>query len=190
MLIGVSLMLFISYYLLKDGAGLVDWIIDVSPLPDDVERGLVNETRDTTWAVIKGHVLVAFVQGIVAGIGLAIAGVPNYVFWTFVMIMLGFIPIIGATVVWFPASIYLLVIDRPAAGLFLLLYGFLAVGLTDNFVRPIAVDRGSDLHPAVIIIGVVGGVYTFGAPGLFIGPIMLGAFKSLLNVFSENYETL
>lgn len=188
--IGVTLLLFLLYYLLKDGDRLVRWIRDTTPLPPDIQDQLYARVNKTTWAVIKGHVLVAVVQGLVAGLGLAITGVPNYAFWTFIMVILGFIPIIGTVVVWLPAAAYLFVIDRTAAAIFLFIYGLVIVGLTDNILRPIAVDRGSNLHPGVIIIGVIGGVYIFGAAGLFIGPIILGIFKAVLLVFKNNYEDL
>jgi len=184
------LLIFLLYYLLKDGEKFVKWLRDTTPLPSDIQNQLYARVNKTTWAVIKGHVLVAVVQGLIAGLGLAITGVPNYAFWTFIMVILGFIPIIGTVVVWLPAAAYLFAIDRSAAAIFLFLYGMVIVGLTDNILRPIAVDRGSNLHPAVIIIGVIGGVYIFGAAGLFIGPIILGIFKAVLLVFKNNYEDL
>jgi predicted PurR-regulated permease PerM len=188
--IGITLLVFLLYYFLKDGEKFVKWFRNTTPLPSDIQDRLYARVNKTTWAVIKGHVLVAVVQGLVAGIGLAVTGVPNYAFWTFIMVILGFIPIIGTVIVWFPAAIYLFVIDRPAAATFLFLYGIVIVSLTDNVLRPIAVDRGSNLHPAVIIVGVIGGVYIFGAAGLFIGPILLGIFKAILLVFKNNYEDL
>lgn len=188
--IGITLLLFLLYYLLKDGEKFVKWIKDVTPLPMDIQDRLYSRVNRTTWAVIKGHVLVAVVQGLVAGLGLAVTGVPNYAFWTFIMVILGFIPIIGTIVVWLPAVAYLFVIGSTAAGMFLLIYGLVVVSLTDNILRPIAVDRGSNLHPAVIIIGVIGGVYIFGAVGLFIGPIILGIYKAIFLVFKNNYEDL
>jgi|AntRauMinimDraft_3_1070383.scaffolds.fasta_scaffold00031_27 predicted PurR-regulated permease PerM len=188
--IGVTLLIFLLYYLLKDGEKFVKWLRDTTPLPSDIQNQLYARVNKTTWAVIKGNVLVAVVQGLIAGLGLAITGVPNYAFWTFIMVILGFIPIIGTVVVWLPAAAYLFAIDRSAAAIFLFLYGMVIVGLTDNILRPIAVDRGSNLHPAVIIIGVIGGVYIFGAAGLFIGPIILGIFKAVLLVFKNNYEDL
>jgi len=188
--IGVTLLIFLLYYLLKDGEKFVKWLRDTTPLPSDIQNQLYARVNKTTWAVIKGHVLVAVVQGLIAGLGLAITGVPNYAFWTFIMVILGFIPIIGTVVVWLPAAAYLFAIDRSAAAIFLFLYGMVIVGLTDNILRPIAVVRGSNLHPAVIIIGVIGGVYIFGAAGLFIGPIILGIFKAVLLVFKNNYEDL
>lgn len=188
--IGLSIMLFLQYYLIKDGPEFIEWLKKIVPLPDFIQDRLYERTTLTTWAVIKGHILVALAQGGIAGIGLYIAGVPNPYFWTFIMTILAFLPLIGSFLVWGPASFYLLSIDQFEAGIFLLLYGLVVVNLTDNFLRPIVVDRSAELHPAVILIGVIGGVYLLGAPGLFIGPIILGIFKAALVVFSRHYDDL
>jgi predicted PurR-regulated permease PerM len=188
--IGFSVMLFILYYLLKDGKRFTKYLKSLIPLPDDIIDNLHKKTYGTTWAVMKGHILVAIIQGLIAGVGMWFTGVPNFAFWTFVMILLAFIPIIGAFMVWGPASVYLVMIDRPIAAVILAIYGAVVVGLTDNFLRPILVDRSGDLHPAIIMIGVIGGVYVFGAAGLFIGPIVLGVLKAVLEVFRKNYEDL
>lgn len=188
--IGLSLMLFLLYYVIKDGKHFVDWMKEIVPLPVEIQDSLIRRTNVTTWAVVKGHVLVALAQGLVAGIGLYIAGVPNPYFWTFVMTILAFLPIVGSFIIWGPAAVYLIAIDQIASGIFLLVYGAIVVGLTDNFLRPIVVDKSAEIHPAVIIIGVLGGVYLFGAPGLFIGPVIFGVLRSALVVFKNNYEEL
>ncbi|MFB6204568.1 MAG: AI-2E family transporter [Candidatus Nanohaloarchaea archaeon] len=185
--IGVPLMLFLMYYFIKDGETFLSWFKSVVPLPLDLQDTLYEKVRFTTWAVIKGHVLVALVQGLVAGLGLYLAGVPNYIFWTFIMLMLSFVPVIGSFLVWGPAALYLFLMNQAAAAIFLLVYGVVVVGLTDNFLRPLLVDKRAELHPATIIIGVLGGVILFGAPGLFIGPILLGVLKSALAVFKNHY---
>jgi predicted PurR-regulated permease PerM len=188
--IGFSVMLFVLYYFLKDGRSFTNYLRELIPLPGKITRKLELETYRTTWAVMKGHVLVAIIQGLVAGAGLWVTGIPNAAFWTFIMILLAFIPIIGAFMVWGPAAVYLWVINRPASSIFLMIYGTVVVGLTDNFLRPILVDREVNLHPAVILIGVIGGVYIFGAAGLFVGPVIFGVLKAVLEVFEESYEEL
>ncbi len=186
--IGITLMLFLLFYFIRDGREMALWIKEIIPLESDVRDNLYERMNITTWAVIKGHVLVAVAQGLVAGLGLAATGVPNYIFWTFMMVILGFIPIVGSMLVWAPASAYLFLTGNTLMGIFLLIYGLVIVGLTDNILRPIVVDRKAELHPAAIIIGVIGGVYIFGAPGLFFGPILLGVFKAILMVFKNNNE--
>lgn len=188
--IGITISMFLMYYLIVDGKQFVNWLRSILPLSDDIQDSLFAQMEKTSWAVIKGHVMVAFIQGAVAGIGLFLTGVPNYFFWTFIMILLGFIPIFGTFLIWGPAAIYLSLIGEVSSAAFLATYGLIIVSLTDNIIRPFAVDRGANLHPAVILIGVIGGVYVFGAVGLFIGPIILGIFKSVLLVFKNNYQDL
>lgn len=186
--LGLFVMLFTLYYLLKDGEDFLSFMRGVIPVDPEIQDRIYEETEKTTWAVIKGHVLVALAQGLVAGVGLWVTGVPNPIFWTFVMTILAFIPIIGASLVWFPASIYLILVGDVFSGLFLFMYGFVVVSLTDNVLRPLVVDRTADLHPAVVLFGVIGGVYIFGAAGLFFGPILIGVLQSVLKVVQETYE--
>lgn len=188
--IGLSVMLFLLYYMIRDGEEFIVWLRGIIPMPEDMTGKLLGRVDQTTWAVIKGHVLVAVIQGLVAGLGLFLAGVPNFFFWTFIMVILSFIPLIGSGLVWVPAVIYLLLLNRAGPAIFLLLYSTIVVGLTDNFLRPLLVDEDADLHPATILVGVIGGVFLLGAPGLFVGPIILGVLKSTLMVFRNNYEDL
>ena len=188
--IGFSIFIFLLYYMLRDGRDFIAWIKDLDPFPKNIQDELYGKMKRTTWDVIIAHVLIAIIQGLVAGVGLALTGVPNYIFWTFIMMLLGFIPIIGTIMVWLPAAIYLFLIDQTLAATFLAIYGFTVVSLTDNFLRPVIIDRGSNINPGVILVGVLGGVYLFGAVGLFIGPIILGMFKSVLLVFKNHYEDL
>ncbi|MFB6245618.1 MAG: AI-2E family transporter [Candidatus Nanohaloarchaea archaeon] len=189
-MVGITLMLFLVYYFVKDGGKFVDWLRDLTPVSDEIQENLYSKMNLTTWAVLKGHVLVALAQGTLAGLGLVLTGVPNAVFWTFVMVLLGFVPIVGTAAVWLPASAYHFITGETLAGVFLLLHGSILVGIVDNILRPLMVDRSADIHPAVIIIGVLGGVYLFGASGLFIGPVVLGVFKAVLVTFANNYREL
>lgn len=181
-LIGIALALFLIYYLLKDGDDLVDWLHRTVPLPVDVQRAFYAEIDDVMLGVLFGHVFVAIVQGIVAGVGLAATGVPNAMFWTAVMVVLAMVPLIGTIPVWGGAVIYLYATDEPllAAGLFI--YSVIIVGLTDDYLRPFAVDRYAKLNPAVILLGILGGAYAFGIMGLLFGPVVLGALKAALRV--------
>ncbi len=186
--LGLFLMLFTLYYLLRDGERFYGFVSGIMPLSEEVQRKIYAETEDTTWAVVKGHVFVALVQGLLAGLGFFIVGIPNTIFWTFIMTILAFIPIIGTSPVWFPASIYLLMTDRVLAAVFLFIYGFTIVGLSDNLLRPMVVERNTHLHSAIVLFGVIGGVYLFGATGIFFGPILIGVLKSVLVVIRETYD--
>lgn len=188
--IGVALGLFLVYYLLKDGADLVAWLHRTIPLPEAIRHDLASELDGMIWAVLFGHVFVALVQGLVAGLGLLAVGIPNAVFWTAVMIVLAMVPLIGAIPVWGGAVVYLLLVGRPTFAFGLFVYSAVVVGLTDDYLRPLAVDRYARLNPAVILVGVLGGAYAFGVMGLFFGPVVLGGLKATLTVVSENWHEL
>ena len=188
--LGLALALFLIYYGLKDGPEFVAWIRENSPLPQDVTGNLFSQIEQTTWGVVIGHIFVAFVQGLLGGIGLWIAGLPNVVFWTFVMIVLAFLPLIGAFMIWGPAAIYLVIVGEPISGTFLALYGVLVVSMVDNYARPIVIDKRARLNPGLILVGVFGGVYVLGFVGLFVGPIILGIFVAMVVTFVDDYDKL
>lgn len=185
--LGAILLVFLVYYLLVDGAELVAWVTDVMPLEEEMAADLRDEVHATTWAVLKGHVFIAVVQGIVAGFGLFVVGIPNVVFWTVVMAFLELFPVVGVAGVLGPAVLFLVLVDRLLAAGFLALYGLTAVAVVDDYLRAFVVDRESSLHSATILVGVFGGVYAFGVMGLFYGPIVLGVFQTLVRLFDENY---
>ncbi|WP_049926778.1 AI-2E family transporter [Halopiger goleimassiliensis] len=189
-MIGLGLALFLLYYLLKNGDSLVAWLRQRTPLPDDVQDDLYTQLENVMWAVLAGHVLIAIVQGIIAGLGLFATGIPNATFWTFVMIIFALVPLIGAFLVWGPAVGYLFVTGEPILAVALAVYCLVIVSVSDDYLRPIVVDRYAQLSPAVIILGVLGGIYAFGVMGLFYGPVVLGALLAVVDVADEHYERL
>ncbi|ELZ06221.1 hypothetical protein C482_00325 [Natrialba chahannaoensis JCM 10990] len=189
-LIGLGLALFLLYYLLKNGDNLLEWIRKMTPLPMDVQDDLYGELNDVMWAVLVGHVLIAIIEGVIAGLALFVVGIPNAAFWTFIMVILSLVPLIGAPLVWIPASIYLVVIGEPLLAAGLAIYSAIVVGIADDYLRPVVVDRYAEISPAVIILGVLGGIYAFGIMGLFFGPVVVGALITVLEVLDEDYDRL
>ena len=188
-LIGIGLAGFLLFFLLKDGEKLMAWTRDIVPLPDEVQDDLYAGLDRITWAVLVGHVAVAVIQGVLAGLGLLVTGVPNVVFWTFVMVVLALIPLIGSFAVWAPASAWLFLGGSPVAAAALFVYGAVVVGLSDEFLRPLIVGR-VDISPSLIIVGVIGGLYLLGFIGLFFGPVIVGAFKVILETYDEHFQDL
>ena len=189
LLVGLGLTVFLLYYFLKDGGKFDRWLRATVPLPKRVHDDLLSEFDDVMWAVLASHVFIAVIQGLVAGVGLVLVGIPNAVLWTVVMIILAVLPIIGSFLVWGPAVLYLLFLDRPVAAAFLLVYGTILVGLTDDYLRPLIIDRYTTtaLNPGVILIGVLGGVYLIGFMGIFFGPILVGSLRAVLDVYRREY---
>lgn len=188
--LGGALVLFLVFYLLRDGPRFVVWLRENTPLPEHVANRLIEQIDKTTWGAVIGHGFAALVQAIVAGIGLYFVGIPNVFFWTFVMFILAFLPLIGAFLVWAPAAGYLYLIGDVGEGVFLAVYGLLIVSLIDYYVRPIVIDRRARLNPAVLLVGVFGGLYSMGFIGLFVGPIIIGLFVATVQTVKDDYNTI
>ena len=186
-IVGVAVLLFALYYLLVDGDALVRWIRRATPLSPAVQDELYARIDRLTWAVLVGNVLVAVVQGGLTGIGLWAAGVPSALFWTVMTTVLSLLPLIGASVVWAPASAYLLLVGDTVPGVALFVYGTAVVSLSDNYLRPIIGGREARLNPGLFIVGVFGGIAAMGVMGLFYGPIVLGAAKAVVELYVREH---
>jgi len=186
--IGLLISIFLLYYFLKDGDELIRWLRTVVPLDQDVITEFLDETDKITWAVLKSHMFVALVEGVLGGIGLWLLGVPNPIFWTIIMVVVSILPAIGIWLVWAPAVAYLFAVGTPLQAGLLLAYGVSVLAVVDNYVRAIMVDRDAGLHPAVVLIGVLGGASVLGIIGLLLGPVLLAVFKASVNVFSREYN--
>ncbi|MFC7046720.1 AI-2E family transporter [Halobacteriaceae archaeon GCM10025711] len=187
-LIGFTILLFLLYYLLKDGDRFVEWLRTVTPFPSALQDELYAEADAVMWAVLVANVAVATIQGLLTGVGLAVVGFSNVAFWVVMTTFLSLLPLIGASIVWFPASVYLFVTGQALPAAFLFLYGTFVISLSDNYLRPLLSSRGANLNPGVLVLGIFGGLAAFGFVGLFFGPIVLGLFRALLDVFAREYH--
>ena len=132
----------------------------------------------TTRAVVYGLVLAALGQGMLAGFGYTIAGVKAPVLFGAITALLALIPM-GATLVWVPIGIMLILTDQLWPGIGLLLWGFLVVSTVDNVIRPLVISGASRVPFLVVLFGVLGGLSAFGAVGLFLGPVILAVLLSV-----------
>ena len=183
--LGLTVLLFLTYYLLVDGSASMRWLRSVSPLSDAAWSEFVERVDQLVWAVIVGNVAVAVVQGVLTGIGLVVLDFPSAVFWTVVTVVLGLLPLIGAFIVWAPAAAYLLIIGRPVAAVVLFVYGATVVSLSDNYLRPVIGGREAGLNPGLFVLGISGGLFVFGFLGVFFGPVVLGILKVVVELFAR-----
>ncbi len=128
--------------------------------------------------VALGVVVTAIAQSLVAGIGLALAGVPQAGILSAVILMLC-IAQLGPVLVMVPATIWLFVTGATVPAIILAIFTAMAVTM-DNFLRPFLIKRGADLPILLILVGVIGGLLAFGLLGLFLGPVVLAITYTLL----------
>jgi predicted PurR-regulated permease PerM len=133
--------------------------------------------------MIKGTFVIGILQGGLAGIAFAFAGIDNAVFWGTVMAVLSVIPSIGSALVWIPAVIILIMQGNVAGGVGLLAFCGLIVGSLDNVLRPILVGKDTKMHELMIFFGTLGGILMFGIPGILIGPLIASLFITIWELY-------
>lgn len=171
------------YYFLKDGHKLARAFVQLSPLADRDDKAILKQLSETVSSVMRGTVVVAVLQGIVAGLGYAIFGLPNAALWGSVTVLAALIPGIGTTLVVVPAILYFVLVGNWFGVIGLALWGGLLVGLMDNVLRPHLIGRGFNVHPYLILLSVLGGLGLFGPAGFMLGPLLLSLFFTLLDLY-------
>ena len=158
----------------------------LSPLNNEYDEHIISKIKQTVFSTVQGVILIAIVQGILAGLGMIIFGVPNAVLWGSVSAVASLVPGLGTAIVFIPAVAYMFIIGNTAFAIGLLLWGFIIVGLVDNFLGPYLYSRGSQIHQLIMLFAVLGGIAFFGPLGFIFGPIIVALFFSLIEI----YQTL
>ena len=188
-LLKLGLMLYVAFFLLRDGRKLTEHLIATLPLGDERERLLFQKFAEVMRATVKGNLVVAIVQGALGGIIFWILGIPAALLWGVIMAVLSLIPAIGAGLVWLPAAIYLIAVGDWIPGIVLVLYGVLVIGLADNILRPILVGRDTKLPDWLVLLSTLGGIGLVGISGFVVGPLIAALFIAFWQIFrSEFYQ--
>lgn len=177
------IMILAMFYFFRDGDKFRAHFIGLSPLSDRYDRTILGRLESAVNAVVRGVLLVAFIQGIITGIGFAIFGIPNPILWAAVAAIAALVPTIGTALVIAPAVAYLFFTSGLGWAVGLALWGGVAVGLVDNILAPILMERGLKIHPFLILLSVLGGVAFFGPVGFLAGPVMLTLLFALFDLY-------
>ena len=137
-------------------------------------------------STVVGILLTAVVQGVVAGIGFAIAGISP-VLWGTSVAFASLIPVVGSALVWAPAGIVLIATGALKGGFFLLAWGILVISSLDNILRPYLMRGGTQVSPVWILFSILGGLQLFGFTGILIGPLILSMAITLVAIYREEY---
>jgi predicted PurR-regulated permease PerM len=187
-LISFTIMLYILFFLLRDGDKIVMRIKQAAPLNPDHKRVLFNNLTTAIRATVKGNIIVAGVQGALGGIAFMFLGVQGALLWAVLMAFLSLLPAVGAALIWVPVAIYFLVTGAIWQGVTLIAFGILVIGLVDNVLRPILVGKDTQLPDFVVLISTVGGMALLGLNGFVIGPVIASLFISLWDMFSSGKQ--
>lgn len=182
---GIVLIFISLYFLLKDGRKFKKVLVILSPLGDEYDEQIFLKIKHTIIATVKGVLLVAIVQGLLAGIGMKLFGVPNPALWGSVSAVMSLVPGLGTALVFIPVVSYMFIIGNIPYAIGLTLWGVLIVGLVDNLLTPYLYSRGIEVHQLIMLFAVLGGLVVFGPVGFIFGPIMLALFFALIDIYQS-----
>jgi predicted PurR-regulated permease PerM len=182
------LLLYTMFFLLLDGPAILRAVLHHLPLREAEKQEMIDRFVSVTRASIKGTIVIGVIQGTLYGLAFAIAGIPNALFWTVVMVVLSIIPMVGGALVWVPACIVLVATGRVLTGILLAAYCSLVVGSVDNLLRPRLVGRDTRMHDLLILFSILGGILTFGPVGFILGPVLAGLFVTSWGIFAVAYR--
>lgn len=193
--LNIFIIVFVSFFLLRDFELIGERIQKLIPLPSHYSGKLIHKIKLTLSSIIYGSIVVAIIQGITGAIGYFIFGVDNAIVFGVLTAFVAFVPFLGTFLVWGLISIKMMVIGYAEAnpdlffnGVSLFIYGTLVISIVDNILKPRIIGRKSETHPILILLGVVGGTYLFGIPGLILGPVIMAVFESVINFYDELKE--
>ena len=194
-ILGFILMLISVYYLLINGTNIKEKIIKLSPLPDYYNEEVLNNLRFSVDEVFRGRFLVAMAQGFFLALGFLIFGIASPVLWGFVGGLASLVPILGISVIVLPASLYLFMNGSIFAGLGMLIWGALGIGLVDDTLSFFIIKKKIKINPVIIFFSVLGGVQFFGPLGFILGPVLVSAvfaFTKILSlvIFYKNSQSI
>ncbi|MFY9328555.1 MAG: AI-2E family transporter [Georgfuchsia sp.] len=184
-LMELGLSVFIAFFMFRDVEAVGQRVSAVvSRLAGERGRHLLTIAHHTVSGVVYGILGTALAQGVLAGIGFAIAGVPGALLLGLATFFLSVVPV-GPPLIWIGAAVWLLQQGSMGWAIFIVLWGLLVVSMVDNIIKPMIISRGSSLPFILVFLGVLGGVVTFGLIGVFLGPTLLAVGYRLLTEWSS-----
>jgi predicted PurR-regulated permease PerM len=188
-LVNFVFMLLVIFFLLIDGKKLIAFLVELSPLPDDQDRKLMLKFHEMASVVLVVNGISGLIQGILGGAVFAIFGLSSPFLWGSIMAILAFFPIVGISVVFIPASVYLFLKGRIGAGIFFFVFYLIVSFVIEYAVKPKLVGNRVQIHTLLVFVAVLGGLKAFGILGIIYGPLVVTAFLTLTDIYRSSYET-
>tara|TARA_Y100000310_G_scaffold316318_1_gene367866 strand:+ start:1321 stop:2358 length:1038 start_codon:yes stop_codon:yes gene_type:complete len=177
--------IFIFFFTLRDGKKAVDYLRSLDLFEKEIQDKFFKQFKDITYSVLMGQIVVGIIQGLIAGIGYFIFRVPNPLILTLLTMLVGIIPLIGPWLIWIPVVIYLFLSGNAGAGIGLLIYGAVIISWLDTMIRPLIVSKKTQINSAIVIVGMIGGLFVFGILGLILGPLILAYILLIIELYRK-----
>ncbi|MCP5483636.1 MAG: AI-2E family transporter [Spirochaetales bacterium] len=184
LLFNLLLGLIILFFLFRDGPLFYEFLEQALPFPQELTERFVTRMRDLITTVLRGNVFVSILQGTAVGLGLTICGFSNAAVYGFIAGIFSLIPVIGTAFVWFPAMLYLALVEESyGLALFIAIFGLSAYLILENIFKPKLMDRKLGMHPLFLFLAILGGIAEFGPSGVVLGPLFVTLFMTIWSIY-------
>jgi predicted PurR-regulated permease PerM len=177
--------LFAAFYLFRDAGEIVARVRQVIPFEPALRDRMLQQAGELVSASVTATLVVAATQGLLGGGAFALLGLGKPVLWGVAMALFSLVPVVGSSIIWLPAAIWLFVQGATVRGIILVVVGVGVIGMVDNVLRPLLVGGRSRLNSLLIFISVLGGLAVFGTLGLVLGPIVVATTFGLLDAYTR-----
>ncbi|NLD36028.1 MAG: AI-2E family transporter [Desulfatiglans sp.] len=184
------LMLLIIYYLFKDGERLNNYLLSLLPFPRSQQELILAKFHEMGRAIIFGNGLSGIIQGILGGFAFYFFGLGSPFLWGTIMGFLAFLPVIGASVVFIPATLILLIQGEIGAGIGYLIYNAAYSIVIEYFIKPRLIGKGMKMNTIFVFIGILGGLKLWGILGIIYGPFIITIIFTLFEIYRLEYRTM
>jgi len=183
----VLLVLFTLFFFLRDGAALCYRLRRLLPMDPEHQERLFTNIVNAVTAVVHGCLVVAMIQGFLAGLAYWVLGVPYAIVWGVATAFFALLPVGGSTIVTIPVTIYLFMQGDIIRGVLMAIWALGVVGGVDNVLKPIFIGTRLKLPMLLLFFGILGGLSVFGALGLILGPVLFALLAAFLDLYREEY---
>lgn len=185
-LLSISVMYFLLYFMFIDHANFESGLLRFSPFREENAMRFGRKLRNITYSNVLGQGLIAIIQGSLVAVGYLVFGFADPFFWGVISTILAFIPVVGAPIVFVPASVLAISQGDTYNGIGMLLFGLLVISNIDNVLRLVIAKRVGNIHPIITIIGVIIGIPVFGIMGLVYGPLLISYFVLTIRIYETD----
>ena len=185
LVVSFGIMLYLLFFLLRDGATLAAEVRRAIPLDGASKRFLLDKFTTVIRATVKGNIAVAAAQGLLGGLIFWVLDIQGALLWGVLMAILSLLPAVGASLIWGPVALYFLATGQVSQGVILIAYGVLVIGLVDNVLRPLLVGKDTKMPDWIVLISTIGGLSLVGINGFVIGPLVAAMFMATWGLLAE-----
>lgn len=185
LILQITVLLFVFYFVLRDGDKLTDYLKSILPFSKEDKNRFFKSSKEITKSILYGDLIIGTVQGLIMGIGFFLFDIPNALILTLLAVIAGILPIIGTAVIFIPVIIFLIADNALTAALGVLVFGIISSNI-DNILRPILLSKMTSRHSAVVLTGMIGGVFVFGPLGVIVGPLILEYLIIVLEIHRDS----